>query len=115
LPDEVGTWQAMRGGRRLRLKTTNLAALAAAAKVCAGLNGRVRGYRTRAKISADGQDITVVTRFAVHLRALPVPVFVVSRSSGRLGTGERREVPSSALSDVGQACAERIARCFGGG
>lgn len=115
LPDEVGFWRGERGGRRLRLKTTNLAALVAAAEVCAGRDGRVRGYRTRARLSADGQGITVVTRFAVHLRALPVPVFVVSRSTGRRGTGERSGPPSSAVSDVGQACATQLARCFGGG
>lgn len=114
LPDEVGFWRAAPGGRRLRLKTKNLAALVAAAEVCAGRNGRVRGYHTRARLSADGEDITMVTRFAVHLRALPVPVFVVSRSTGHRGTGERRGPTSSAVSDVGQICAAQVARCFAG-
>ena len=115
LPDEVGRWRAVSGGRRLRLKPTNLPALVAAAEVCAGRSGRVSGYRTRARLSPGGDAITMVTRFAIHARALPVPIFVVSRSTGRRGTGEWSGPPTSAMSDVGQKCAERVARCFRGG
>ena len=114
LPDEVGEWRRVGRSRRLRLRTTNLAEIAAAVRTCAGRGGRVHGYQTRAVLSADGRGIKVASHFTVSVRGASAPLVVVSRSRGEPGTGEYHGPPSGALADVGATCAERIARCLGG-
>ena len=115
LPDEVGTWRRVGSSRRLRLRTTNVAQLRAAAEVCAGQRARLSGYRTTARLSPDRQRIKVVNRFAVHVPGVSASLIVVSRTTGGVGTGERAGPPSGAVADVAEACADRIVRCLRGG
>lgn len=112
LPDEVGEWRRVGRSRRLRLRTTNLAEIAAAARTCAGRGGRVHGYQTRAVLSADDRSIKVASHFTVSERGASVPLVVVSRSTGGPGTGEYHGPPSGALADVSETCAERITHCL---
>lgn len=112
LPDEVGEWRRVGRSRRLRLRTTNLADLVAAAKTCAARTGRVRNYQTRAVLSADGRSIKVVSHFTVSVPGAVAPLIVVSRATGEPGTGEHHGAPSGALADVAETCADRIARCL---
>jgi hypothetical protein len=109
MPDEVGRWRRI-GRSRLRLRATNVMALVAAAKVCAGENARVAGYRTVGKVSSDGQRLKLATAFTVHVQG--VSLAVVSRSTGTLDPSPPPVVASGPVARIAADCAERITRCF---
>lgn len=114
VPDEVGTWRRLGQSRRLRLRTTNLRDIVAAARTCAGRGGRVQGYATRALLSADGRGIKMVRHFTISVPGAGAPLVVVSRATGGPGTGTLGGPSVGALGDVAQGCAERITHCLGG-
>jgi hypothetical protein len=109
MPDEVGRWRRI-GRSRLGLRATNVMALVAAAKVCAGENARVGGYRTVGKVSSDGQRLKLATAFTVHVQG--VSLAVVSRSTGTLDPSPPPVVASGPVARIAADCAERITRCF---
>lgn len=110
MPDELGHWRRIGRSGRLRLRASNVTALVDAAKVCAGENARVSGYRTAGQVSSDRRRLKLATAFAVHVRG--VTLLVVSRATGTLDPSPPPVVASGPVARIAADCAARITRCF---